>query len=199
MELAHRWINRDLSKLELIVSILLISILIGIFIRYSLTVFAAVEKKMVERTVMNIETAINYHASIAIFKKDNLALTKILTSNPIDLMVNESEINPNLVDGISYKYLASSFVPPENYAGIVLDDTNNELEKGFWYFDSDDRFLFYTVINDELLKSKLPGISRLRYKMIIEHEDIDNNQYSEFNNDFLSIKLVQIDRISWSI
>ena len=68
MELAHRWSDRNLSRLELISAVLVLAILIGVFSRYILVVFSSAEQSMVNSTVININTSLSYRAALLILE-----------------------------------------------------------------------------------------------------------------------------------
>ena len=84
MELAHRWSDRNLTRMELVMAILLLAILIGTFSRYALVLFARVEKSMLDRTVININTALNYRASMAVMRGQYDELQFLIKMNPIN-------------------------------------------------------------------------------------------------------------------
>ena len=201
MELAHRWINRDLTKLELIISLVVLSIFIGTFSRYMLIVFSKVEKTMIERTVVNINTAISYHAAFSVIKGDTAYFDQIVNMNPMDLMTDGFSLanqiyNTQDIDAIGVNYYLT---PPSNYGGEVIDDTDPSLKPGKWYFDQDDNFLFYKLSNSEYFISNLEGPSRVRYKSKISY--IDQDIDGEFNSSvdkFLSLNMEPMDLFEWT-
>lgn len=200
MEIAHRWIDRNLSKLELIVSILILFLFIGYFSRYMFTVFGKVEKSMIDRTLININTAINYEAAFAVMRKDMDKVNQLTLMNPMDIMTSELNVdNFNQLEQtslIGVNYLATI---PANYAGAVIDDGDPSLESGKWYFDQDDRFLFYKLNNSEFFTSDIEGPARIRFRINLKY--IDQNNDNSFNllvDRFDSIQLQTIDNYQWS-
>ena len=82
----HRWIDRDLSRLELVIACSIILVLVGVFARHMLLVFARAEQSMVNRTVINIDTALKYQAVFFIMKDDYRDLARLADLNPMDTM-----------------------------------------------------------------------------------------------------------------
>lgn len=200
MELAHRWISRDLTRIELTVSILLIALFIGSFGGYTFIVFGKVEKSMIERTVLNINTAMHYHASFALMNNDIVLLSKLEKMNPMELMTNNLTLenltyNKQTNNTIGLPYIT---VAPSNYGGEVLEDSEPSLESGKWYYDIEDHVLFYTINNSEFFSSDLDGPARVRYKISLDYTDMnDDNEYTPFVDKFDSIKLQTIDLSGW--
>ncbi|MBL1141742.1 MAG: hypothetical protein HND53_06885 [Proteobacteria bacterium] len=157
---------------------------------------------MVDRTVISINTAINYEAAFAVMRKDTDSIKKLMIMNPIDLMTNQLTLDDvDLLDSLSLdlsnaKYLASA---PANYSGTVIDDSDPLLESGKWYFDQDDQFLFYKLNNSEFFSSDIDGPARIRFKINLKYEDVDSD--SSFNllvDKFDSMQLQSIDHYEWS-
>ncbi len=201
MELAHRWISRDLTKLELIISLIVLSIFIGIFSRYMFIVFSKVEKNMIDRTVVNINTAISYHAAFAVLKGDNSYIYQIENTNPMDLMTDGSGLNSYTFKSKDNNSIGVNYHPgpPLNYGGEVVDDTELSLESGKWYFDKDDHFLFYNLNSSEYFKSNIDGPPRVRYKLQINYTDQNNdNAFTPSIDKYLSVKLHAMDSFEWT-
>jgi hypothetical protein len=197
MEIAHRWLDRNLSKLELIVAMIILLLLVGSFSRYMFSVFGKVEKSMIDRTLININTAINYEAAFAVMRKDTESINKLLLMNPMNIMTNELNINEI---SKSEALLAINHLPtlPTNYAGIVIDDSDTSLQSGNWYFDQDDRVLFYILNNAEFFKSNLEGSARIRYKIKLNYIDRDNDSsFSPLIDKFESMQLQSLDHYEW--
>jgi hypothetical protein len=202
MELAHRWINRNLTKLELTVSLLILTLFISFFSRYMFIVFGKVEKSMIDRTLININTAMNYEVAFALMRNDTNFLKQLVLMNPMDIMAdkfdtekysfNQSEINPLIT-------LIHSTSVPSNYGGVVIDDSDPLLISGKWYFDQDDHFLFYKLNNSEFFTSDLDGSARIRFKIRLNYIDQDNDfTFTPSIDKFNSIQLRTIDQYEWS-
>ena len=202
MELAHRWGDRNLTRAELVMAILILALLIGYFSRHMFIVFGKVEKSMIDRTLININTALHYKASFSMMEGDVDAINKLVLMNPMDLMTNKIVVgdfsfgqqNDNSLMDINYITSA-----PSNYGGIVIDDSDPNLESGQWYFDQDDHILFFKLYNSEYFTSNIDGPARVRYKVRLDYIDQNNdNSFDHLVDKFMSVKLQAIDNFEWS-
>lgn len=202
MDLAHRWIDRNLTRTELIMALLLLSVMIGFFSHHMYLVFGKVEKLMIDRTVLNINSALHLEASVAIMKRDGGSLQKLELINPMDLMKNSIGLEDFIDDqkGKNVSLAKNNIViKPSNYGGIVIDDSDPNLEPGHWYFDQDDYLLFYILNYSEFFTSDLDGTPRIRYKVEMNFIDQDNDDVFDPSVDKLnSIQLNAIDEFEWS-
>jgi hypothetical protein len=202
MQLVHRWGDRNLTRLELVMAILVMAILIGVFSRHTLIIFGRVEKTLMEKTVLDLDTVLNYHASFAVLNHDFDTLKQLLTMNPMDLMVDSEDGDAQFLDIQENETLTpvDKIMPaPSNYSGVVFDDSDPLLESGRWFFDQDDRILFYKLDNTEYFFSNIDGPARVRYKIRLQYTD--NNENSSFDSStdqFISLKLQAIDNFEWS-
>lgn len=197
MELASRWLDRKLSWLEGVVAWLLIVLLIGLFSRYMLIIFSKTEKIMIERTVININSAINYTSAIAKLNNDIETINSLVYVNPMNFMSMNVTINELSSNSINQPIHFTS--PPSNYKGEVLDDADPSLERGNWYFDVDGKFLFYKLRNDEFFETSIAGPERIRFKVKMEYIDLNkDNRFDSYIDEFISIKLEPVDSFRWS-
>ena len=86
MQLAHRWADRNLTRLELVLALIILLLVLGVFMRSVLVVFARAEQRMVESTIINLGTSLNYHASMAALRGDYEELPKLERRSPIGLV-----------------------------------------------------------------------------------------------------------------
>lgn len=202
MEIAHRWLDRRLSLLEGVVSWVFIIIVIGLFSRYMFIVFSKAEQSMINNTVININSAINYYSGIYLMQGNFEQLNDLINSNPIDIMSGNYNTDTLLSVKEFSGTLASAtlFSPkPANYYGQVIDDNEPALEPGKWYFDLDNRFLFYRLSNTVFFNSELEGIERIRFKIRLNYTDNDkNNIFNYPEDDFISMKLEPMEQFTWS-
>jgi len=158
MELAHRWGDRNLTKMELVMALLVLAVLIGTFSRYVLVVFSRAEQSMINSTVININTALNYRAAMAVMRGEYQELETFEKKNPMEEMRSNIDINdldmtmngiPLVLGG------ASSISAPANYGGEINAYTIESMEKGKWYFNQDNRHLIYLISNNEFFSVRL--------------------------------------------
>lgn len=202
MRLAHRWRDRNLSRIEMVIVVVMFIVLIGVFSRYVLTVFAEAERNMINITVMNINTALKYKASIAVMKRNYDELESIVNMNPMDIMQARTEtasIN-NDVYSVSSALVESTLMMPENYGGNVYSNDPNFMEKGKWYYQPLERLLVYRLRNDEFFNSSYGDSDRLRFETALIYQDRNGNrQYDENVDVYESIKLKAVDKYSSNI
>jgi hypothetical protein len=196
VELAHRWGDRNLSRMELVLALLVLALLLGMFSKYMFSMFAKAELSMMNRTVININTALNYRSSMALMKNnfDELELMQYL--NPMEDMQAESKYK-NITDDINnYKlaFVGSSISSPLNYGGVIETGNLNLIEKGKWYYQEDEHLLIYKKRNSAFFKNNNDGEDIIRYKIKFDYEDSNENGKYEHNIDkFNAVKLQVID------
>ena len=200
MELAHRWHDRNLTRLELVSAIFILSLLIGIFSRYMFIVFGKVEKSMMDRTLININTALNVQSAFALLKNDKSYFDNVVNMNPMDLMTSQPFMEDLILNEQKKNVLINNAaIAPSNYGGEVINDSDPGLDSGLWYFDKDDGLLFYKINNNEFFTSDIDGPARIRYKVRLNYTDQDNDHsFTPSVDKFLSIKLQAIDNFEWS-
>ena len=167
MQFLHRWIDRDLARLELVIACSIILVLVGVFARHMLLVFARAEQSMVNRTVINIDTALKYQAVFFIMKDDYRDLARLADLNPMDTMQG-GQMDTMLSSGVmKAQQLTSGFtslVKPANYLGSFDDPDPGSLQKGSWYYDAGRHELVYLVRNSEYFYGGTEDVPLLRYR-----------------------------------
>ncbi len=200
MELAHRWRDRSLTKLELVVAILILAILIGSFSRYVLVIFSRAEQSMINSTVININTALHYRAAMVVMRGQYRELELLEEMNPMEEMQASPEINdPNLTfKNISLAPLTGTAFAPANYGGVMNAYTMGSIEKGKWYFNQDNRYLIYLVSNSEFFFSDETGLPIIRFQIMIDYKDRNSNgKYDPERDEFQTMKLHPVNHYQW--
>ena len=203
MQAAHRWPDRNLSRLELVIAFVIILALIGLFMRHMYIVFAEAEQSMVNGTVNNINSALKYQALFYLMKEDYRDLADLAAVNPMDAMQG-NQMNRLLSGGtISSKQVGTeyrSIIKPGNYIGAFDDPDPSELGKGVWYYDTGRRLLVYIIRNTEFFSSDLGGMPRLRFRIEVEYEDTDGNGVFDPPVDkYRSVHISCLDHYEWTI
>ena len=202
MELAHRWQDRNLTRLELVFTVIILAILIGVFFRHALLIFSKVERSMVEKSIININSALNLRVSMLVASGKGIDPEIVLKKNPIeftssrsrDSVLNEDKIN------IMEMMTETSVIPLTRYGGNILSDKIGSVEKGFWYYQLNDSLLVYVIRNDEYFSNTISGPKRMRFETVIEYKDI--NQNGRFDNQidaFNSVKLKALNEFTWDL
>lgn len=201
MDLAHRWQDRNLSKLELVVALLLIAVFIGAFSYRAIAFFALAEKSFVTSTIVNINSALRMQAAYYIIKSDGKALTAMQGMNPMNLLQeNHGDYARELSDIVQSGNIVLEHTGrlPGNYKGEKGPDEISIVDDGNWYFNRDKKTLEYVVSNKEFFYSNIQGRERIRFYVDIKYDDVNNN--GKFDSDvdrFRSVTLEPYDRYEW--
>jgi general secretion pathway protein G len=134
--------GRGFSLFDLVVSISLISVLIGVFAQRFLYLQEFAEKTAMEMTVMNMRTGLRYKLAELMVTGQSAHVADLLEENPI-------------------RWLD---VPPENYAGEFVDPSKAEIKAGSWYYDQGRRLLVFRLNLHAHFKNDEP-LPELRFKV----------------------------------
>jgi len=197
MQLAYRWISRDLGRAEFVFSIIFISICLGTLVNKSLQLFALAERHLVEATVTNIQTALRLQSAIQSIKNNTGNMIEITEGmNPVILMQPVPDDYNQYVDTtVAYvrakQYSVTSL---SNYLGEMFDPDIESLERGNWYFDYNGNLFIYLFKHREYFGGSAGGPTELRYSVQLDYTDVDNNQVYEAGKDILrSVSFVNMD------
>ena len=202
MAIALRSLQRSLTRLELAVAAIVIFIIAGLFMRQVLQMAARAEQRFLEASVININTALHYRASLLYMNGQKQKLVEMDGMNPYLLMqsavdvsveVNEGE-TIDVYSGVQYRIL------PARYQGEVDILDPDTIEAGYWYFDRSQALLIYRVSNDEYFYSESPGMAVIRFRVTLKYEDRNSNNRYDPNSDlYLGIKLKNLGGYQWRI
>ena len=202
MELAHRWADRNLTKLELVTACLIMALLIGYAVRHMLIFFAEVERTMLTTSIVNINSALKYHAAVAIMRGDKQLISRLSEQSPFAVIQSTQGLYVQPADDLEKQLnlqVVSFITQPANYAGELFDPELSEIESGSWYFDLSDKSLNYRIRNDELFQSEPEGEgARIKLKVVIDYNDInDNDRYDADIDEYKSVSLQKVGIYSW--
>jgi len=204
----HRWSDRNLTRLELVMALLIMFILIGAFSRHVLIVFARAESTMINTTVMNMNTTLQYYAMNAALKGDVEKLAALGDPNLLTEVRGHIGQAQEDIYKDAYKEKDSRYVQqllthdwlPGNYIGELEAPNPEEIGKGKWYFDKSEGLLIYRVSNSEFFHSELNGAPRIRFKIYFDYEDVNlDGIYNPDQDVFRSITLKSPDNYEWLI
>lgn len=201
MYIAHRWGDRNLTRIELVISLLVLVILIGIFSRHMLIVFARAEQSMINSTVINFNTSLNYRAAIAFMRNDYHELELLEKTNPMNEQQATLEMTVQDLgfNNIELALMASAIYIPLNYAGEINSLTMDSMEKGKWYFNQDNQSMIYRVRNTEFFSSDDEGSPQVQYKVVIDYKDTNyNGQFDAASDEFKMMKLQPVNHYQWN-
>lgn len=199
MELAHRWRDRNLTRLEFIVSCILIALFIGLFIRSTLVVFARTEQTMVNTTIVNINSALQYQAAIAVMLGDTGFISRSLDESPFNLLQSAQASYTENVSKLKNQVNVpvNSFMNvPANYIGEMDNPEPEQIEPGQWYYDVSDHTLNYRIRNTVFFRDGGEGLPIMKYQVVVDYDDRNGNGVFDQGIDtYNSIKLKSIESI----
>lgn len=201
MELAHRWGDRNLTKLEYIFAILIFAVLIGIFSRHVLMIFSRAEQGMISSTVININTALYYRAAMAEMRGEYDELELLRKINPMEQLQSIPDINDLdiTMKNIPFALTAHSISTPANYGGEINAYTMESMEKGKWYFNQDNRHLVYYLNNSQFFSSNAGGLPIIQFRVEFAYEDRNSNGlYDPGIDEFKTMKLDPVGHYQWN-
>ena len=203
MYIAGRWANRQLSRLELIIAVIILSVVLGMFMQYSIKVFAHAERSLLTSTVVNINTALQYHVAGHVLRGDYGIIDKLQDINPFTLVGgNPLWLDPGSVSPVPEEIVAGMLTVrvPANYLGELDSPDPAGIEGGHWYFDTADNTLVYRVNNPEYFSSSLSGPPRISFSVNVEYEDRNSNaRFDPFIDEYKSIGLKATDDYEWRL
>lgn len=203
MQLAHRWANRNLTRVELVASLSVLLVLAGLFMRQVEVVFARTERLMVESTLSNLNSALKHWSAFAAMSGNEELLARLVTGNPLRLLQDQEEyITRNASDWIRISG-AAAFVPlvsVANYGGETGGLQPGELAPGKWYFDAGENVLIYRIRNERYFGTTLEGPARIRAKVDVRFNDLDGDgRFDPLADQFDSVDLRSLDHFEWLI
>lgn len=203
MYIAGRWADRQLTRMELVITVIILSLVFTVFIQHMLKMFTYAERSLLSNTVMNINTALNYRVAGQIIRGDYGIFEQMKEFNPMELISASpmvSELNATV--SLTKKEVAftSQVQLPANYIGEMENPDHENIDGGSWYFDNVERTLIYRVDNTEYFQSRLVGAPRIEFYIDIDYVDNDNNKQFDANIDtYQGIYLKSEYEYSWQL
>lgn len=195
----HRWIDRNLTRLELVVSFIVILLFFGIFLRQSLVIVAMSEQTALNSTITNINSSLSVMAARYMLLNDTKSLQAMQGMNPMESLTNIQAELLYLHENTDLKENEFRMTPPSNYIGVRFAPEPDKLEAGIWYFDLSDNTLVYTVKNAGFFNSDIEGKPRAKFRVDLEYKDKnDNNRFDLPVDEFISVKLRKIYNYYWN-
>lgn len=197
----NRWTGRNLSRLEMVASLVLVALVFGTFVERGLRVFAAAEKSAMQAAVLNMNSALRilYYEYVVSGRIGEVAAWQ--GANPIRLL---DESRGALRTGTLTqfpelgRFEAATAGIAGRYRGEVDAEPPPDLQGGDWYFDRSAAALVYRVRNGEFLRSDLPGPPRVRYRLDVRFDDLDGDgQYNPATDRPVDVTLRPLDEFTW--
>lgn len=195
-----RWSHYQLSRLELVFALIVLLVLVSVFLNYMIVMLARAEHSMVERSILNLNSALRIQAMQAV-GKDADRIAAMQHGNPLALLEQQTgrqgfdHLQPTQQAAMA-RARSTAMLP--NYAGERDSSAAAELEAGSWYFDTDSSALVYIIRSAEVFRSELPGRARLRYRLELDYEDRDaDGQFTPGVDQLRNVGLQPLDAHQW--
>jgi general secretion pathway protein G len=117
----HR--KRGFSLLELVVSLTLAAVLVGVFLDRALYYREQAEKSAMEQVANDLRSSVNLRVAELTLENRFGELAALPAQNPMDLMVRK----------------------PQNYLGVLEGAGMQEVVTGNWYFDKTSKEVVYSI------------------------------------------------------
>lgn len=163
---------RGFSLLELVVSLSVFSVLVGVFAQRFLYMQEFAEKTAMELTVMNMRTGLRFKAAELMTRQRMADMPALLEENPIHWLER----------------------PPENYVGEFVNPAMHDIQPGSWYFDIGRKQLVYRL-NQSRYFNKVGEVPELRFgvKGIVQKKIQNEILVSKIEG----VRLEALDPIQW--
>jgi len=197
MQLAHRWLDRNLTRLELVVALVIIVFIMGTFIRHIQRVFMQAEMSMVDTTIINLNSSLKYHAAMAVLRGDYEQLSRMNKMNPVSEIQSLQNDYENIKENLELVARTATypvFNQPINYIGELVNPELDTLQKGVWYFDPGEKTLNYHPNNSSSIFGRENFNKVIKFRVNIRYTDKNADGRNNPGNDrFLSISIDNVD------
>lgn len=204
MNLAGRWADRQLSTLELVMVVIVISLILFVLIQQMLKIFARAESSMLATSIMNINTALRYRAVWYVLNAEYTELKEMQGMNPFNLAAADTGgwFEPPARSAAAGQMLVGlvDIRLPGNYLGEMEKADPAGVAGGNWYFDRHERKLVYRVNNTEYFSAETDEPARAEFVVDIDYEDRnDNNRFDPGIDDYRDIRLQPYNKYTWRL
>lgn len=135
--------SRGFSLLELVVSLTLVAVLVGVFLDRALYYRELAEKSAMEQVALDLRSSVNLRVAELVLENRFRDLPALTTQNPMDLMVRK----------------------PENYLGVLTRSDSKEVVTGNWYFDETSKEVVYYVDSGRYFAPDEQGRMRVAWRV----------------------------------
>lgn len=204
MYLAGRWADRQLSRLELVVVVIIFSLVLGVFLQYMLKMLATAERSLLANSAININSALQYRAAQFALSGDFVSILAMQRMNPFtvagldpDWLVPETEARvpqQQMLAGMAIMRV------PGNYLGELDNPDPANIEGGKWYFDLHNSTLVYRIDNAEYFDTNLPKPPRVVFAVEIDYEDHNTNMlFDPQIDEYRGVRLQPQNQYGWQL
>jgi len=198
--LAGRWADRNLSRLELAMAVIVLGLILWVLLVQMLRVFAMAERSLLSSTVINVTTGLQYRAAGYTLRNDHAALGGLLAGNPFEAAGSVPDDLPGAESPRQILSVTWRAALPGRYLGELEGPDPADIPGGNWYYDRSDRTLVYRVDNDEFFVTGLPGPARVKFAVVPEYEDLNGNgRFDPGIDNYQSIRLQAVNDYEWRL
>ena len=137
--------TRGFSLLELVVSLTLVAILIGVFLDRALYYREQAEKSAMEQVAQDLRSSVNLRVAELALENRFQELTALAAENPMELLARK----------------------PQNYRGILPGEGVQEVVTGHWYFDNTSKEVVYFLDLGENFTPDEKGRKRVAWHIVL--------------------------------
>jgi general secretion pathway protein G len=137
--------GRGFSLVELVVSLTLVAILVGVFLDRALYYRELAEKSTMEQVALDLRSSVNLRVAELVLENRFADLKRLPEVNPIELLGRK----------------------PQNYLGVLPDGNPLAGTAGNWYFDKTLKEVVYFVDLGHYLISEKEGPKRIAWRVVL--------------------------------
>ncbi|MBI2970394.1 MAG: hypothetical protein HYY36_06590 [Gammaproteobacteria bacterium] len=168
--------DRPLSRLQLAAAIIIIALCFGWAVNRMAVLAAVAEATAVELTIRNLKSGIMGYVSVQLLKYDYSGIAGLARANPVGVVID----------------------PPPGYIGSVRQADPENIAPGQWYYDEDNAWLAYHVVNADYLEQGAGGPARIRMRLSLNYDDVNGNgAYDPGIDRAAGISLQVLDDLNW--
>jgi general secretion pathway protein G len=140
----HR--TRGFSLLELVVSLTLVAVLVGVFLDRVLYYREQAEKSAMEQVAQDLRSSVNLRVAELVLENRFTELAALPAKNPMDLLARK----------------------PQNYLGVLEGAGAQEIVTGNWYFDKTSKEVVYYIDSGQYFAPDDQGRMRVAWRVKLE-------------------------------
>lgn len=169
--------DRPLSRLELGIVIIIIALCFYWLFDRMNRMAAAAEATALDLTVRSLRSGVMAAAATRLLQGEYAELAQLAEGNPVGIAID----------------------PPPGYIGAVSAANPASIQPGQWYFDADNRWLVYHLVNTDYLSGSVEGPPRVRMQLRLVYDDKDDDGAFDADSErFEGIRVELLDQPAWS-
>lgn len=202
MYIAGRWADRQLSRLEKIFALIILSFVVFALLQQMLKIFDQAERSMIVTSIMTINTVLQYRAGWYLMNSDYQALESMQGVNPFKKPnITTNDFN-HLKPTTATKQMLAGLIDirlPANYLGEFDNSDIAEIPGGKWYFDRNQSRLIYTMSDSEMSLGANAS-RRAEFAVKIDYRDVNgNNRFDADVDVYQNIGLKTANDVAWQL